>query len=348
MSARTALAAVIAAGTVGCSPISQYRYSAVTPTAQPIAWDGVVEREGFARFEGTVVGSSVNQNLLPQINSTALMVPQWTVEGAAVIAVAKYVELGVRGAYSAYQWTQPSAFGTMPVPDAPPTWGAGPEMRLSIPVDKAKHFAIGIVGNVMVTSVPYAEWTLTGPLSTTNPTPCVPSATCVQTTGVNIGNYTLSSTQTETHFVWTLGFVPSYSFGPEGAYGHVFVGLTATTGFQNLGFTDTAQTGSTVNTFWPLFVASAGYGGSIDALRLSGAFFKPLTDGNSPVDYGFGFMFTVGVAAELWEPRHHGQATPDPAPPETPPPPPPGPPPPPPPPPAVSPSPPASPPSPSP
>jgi hypothetical protein len=305
----SALAVLSALAAVGCAPLTQYRYSAVTPTAQPIAWDGRTEKQGFARFEGTVVGSSLNEDLFPQIHSTALHVPQWTAQGAATIALAKFLELGVRGSYSAYQWTQPSAVGTMPVPDAPPTWGAGPEMRISVPLDKGRHFFFGIVGNVMVTSVPYSEWTLTGPLSTGNVTTCVPSPTCVQ-------GYTLSATQTETHFVWTLGVVPSYAFGREGEYGHVFAGITATTGFQNDGFTDTNQSGSTVNTFWPLFVASAGYAGSIDVLRLGGQIFMPITGDNPPVAYGPGFMLTVGVAAELWEPRHHGgEPTPDPAPP---------------------------------
>ena len=287
--------------------VDRLRTRTVTPAAQPVAWDGRTEREGFARFEGSLAYSSVNENLFPQIHSTALRIPQASVQGAATLAVAKYVELGARGTYSAYSWTQPSAVGTMPVPDAPPTWGAGPEMRVAIPLDKDRRLYFGIVGNVMITSVPYAEWTLTGAMSTTNPTPCVPSATCVQ-------GYTLSSTQTETHFVWTLGVVPSFALGPEGAYGHVFAGMTATTGFQNDGFTDTSQSGSTVNTFWPLFVASVGYAGSIDALRLGGQVFMPITGQNPPVSYGPGFLFTVGVAAELWEPRHHGPVAPEPAP----------------------------------
>jgi len=321
-----ALAAVAALGAVGCAPLTQYRYSAVTPTAQPIAWDGRTEKEGFARFEGTVVGSSLKENLFPQLHDTALMVPQWTVQGAATLALAKVLELGVRGSYAAYGWTQPSAVGTMPVPDSPPTWGVGPEMRISVPVEKTRHLYFGIVGNAMVTSVPYAEWTLTGPNAMPVTPACTPSATCVQ-------GYTLSSTQTETHIVWTLGVVPSYAFGPEGEYGHVFAGITATTGFQNDGFTDTNQSGSTVNTFFPLFVASAGYAGSIDVLRLGGQLFIPITGDSPPVAYGPGFMLTVGVAAELWEPkpRHTGQTGPDPAtapesappPPVTPPPPPP-------------------------
>ncbi len=297
---------------VGCAPTSQYRYSAVTPTAQPIAWDGRTEKQGFVRFEGTVIGSSLHENLFPQLHDTALMVPQWTVQGAATVAVAKFLELGVRGAYSAYQWTQPSAYGTMPVPDAPPTWGVGPEMRISIPVEKSRHLFFGIVGNAMMTSVPYAQWTLTGPLALPVTPVCSPSQTCVQ-------NYTLSSTQTETHFVWTLGVVPSYAFGPQGEYGHVFAGITATTGFSNDGFTNntpSSSTGSTVNTFFPLFVASAGYAGAIDLLRLGGQLFIPITGDNPPVAYGLGFMLTVGVAAELWEPKHHGgDPVPDPAPP---------------------------------
>ena len=117
----TALVGLVGLAAVGCAPQTQYRYSAVTPTAQPIAWDGRTEKEGFARFEGTVVGSTLKENLFPQIHDTALMVPQWTVQGAATLALAKFLELGVRGSYAAYQWTQPSAVGTMPVPDAPPT-----------------------------------------------------------------------------------------------------------------------------------------------------------------------------------------------------------------------------------
>lgn len=287
----------------GCAPTTQYRYSAVTPSAQPIAWDGRTEREGFARFEGTVSHTSLLENLAPAIGSTALMVPEWTVQGAAMLALAPHVELGIRGTYSAYQWTQPSAVGTMPVADAPPTWGVGPEMRVSIPVDRARVFAIGIVGNALAAQVPYSEWTLTGPNAMPMTPPCAPTATCVATGGSN--NYALSSTQTETHFVWTLGVVPSVAFGPGGEYGHVFAGVTATTGFENVGFTNTPQNGSTVNTFWPLFIASLGYAASIDVLRLGGSVFLPITGDNPPVDYGPGFLLTVGVAAPLWEGKLH-------------------------------------------
>ncbi len=298
----TALALLAA---TGCAPDTPYRYSAVTPSAQPVAWDGRTEREGFARFEGTIAHTSVSENLLPVANqSSAMMIPEWTVQGAALLAVAYHVELGIRGNYSAYQWTQPSAVGTMPVADSPPTWGVGPEMRVSIPVDKAKTFYFGIVGNAIVAQVPYSEWTLTGPLSSLNSQSCTPSATCVVSQGAP---YTLTSTQTETHIVWTLGVVPSYAFGPDGEYGHVFAGITATTGFSNDGFATTQQNGSTVNTFWPLFIASAGYAGSIDVLRLGGQVFYPFTNAGSAVDYGIGFLFTVGVAAPLWEGKHRDQ-----------------------------------------
>jgi hypothetical protein len=313
---RGAFAGVVTAGigvtlllASGCAPLTQYRYSALTPAAQPVAWDGRTEHEGFARFEGSASGVEVNQNLFPQLHSTALMIPTWTVEGAAMFAVAPHLEIGIRGNYAAYQWTTPSAVGTMPVPDDPPSWGAGPEMRVSLPVDKERHFYIGIVGSAVATQVPYAEWTLTGPYATPATPPCNPSATCVLGAGQPYGltapqPYMLSSTQTETHVVWTLGVVPSYAFGPQGEYGHVFGAISATSGFQNDGFTNTASNGSTVNDFWPLFIGSVGYGIPIDVMRLAVQGFKPFTNPGSPVDYGFGLQFTVGVAAELWEGHH--------------------------------------------
>ena len=122
--------------------------------------------------------------------------------------------------------------------------------------------------------------------------------------------------------MWTLGVsCPRIPSGAQGAYGHVFAGITATTGFQNDGFTDTAQTGSTVNTFWPLFIVSAGYAVPIDVVRLSGTVFKPITDPGSPVNYSVGFMLTLGRGRGAVGAAAHGDECrrPDPAPPESPP-----------------------------
>jgi len=135
-----------------------------------------------------------------------------------------------------------------------------------------------------------------------------------------VNSYSLGTSGTESDLVYSFGIVPSYAFGDEGQYGHVFGGITATTGFQNQGFTNTQQSGSSVSTFWPFWIFSAGYAGSIDMLRLSAMIYKPVTDESSPVNYGLGFIFTVGLAIPAWDPRHTDYSEPPPPPSEPPPP----------------------------
>jgi hypothetical protein len=281
----------------GCVPTTQYRYSAFTPSARPMAWDGRTAGTGTLRVEGTLASTFVNQNVAPQVHDTALQIPSWTAEGAAMLAVSSRLEIGVRGAYAAYDWASPSAAGTMPVPNAPPSWGVGPEIRAAVPLDAGKHFYLGLAANTMNYQVPYAEWMLTGPGSPTGNTPtCTPSPTCVQ-------GYSLQNTQTESHWTYTLVVQPSYAFGEKGEYGHGFVAITATSGFKNDGFTNQPSSGSTVDTFGPLWIASVGYGVLLeDLLNVSGAVFKPLTGPGSPVDYNLGFLVTLGVQAPIFEP----------------------------------------------
>ena len=282
----------------GCIPNTQYRYSAFTPAARPIAWDGRTARTGTLRVEGTLASTYVNENVAPQIHDTALLVPSWTAEGAAMLAVSSRLEIGVRGAYSSYDWASPSTVGTMPVPNAPPSWGVGPEIRVAIPLDDRKRFYLGIAGNTMNYQVPYAEWMLTGPGAPTgnSPVACTPSPTCVQ-------GYSLHNTQNESHWTYSVVLQPSYAFGEKGEYGHAFVAITATTGFKNDGFTNQPSNGSTVDTFWPLWIASVGYGALLeDLFSVSGSVFKPLTGPGSPVNYNLGFLLTVGVQAPIFEP----------------------------------------------
>ncbi len=287
---------LLAAGTGACAPPSQYRYSAFVPAARPLAWDGRTEPEGTLRLEGAASNSNVYENLAPQLHDTALLVPTLTFEGSAAIALGSKVEVGLRGAWASYDSAVQTAAGAMPVPNAPPSWGAGPEVRLAFPLADGGRLKLGVAGSLMDMQVSYAEWQLTGSQATAGGStfPCSPSPNCV-------AGYELHATATESHWVTTIAVVPSYAFGDHGEYGHAFFGLTATTGFQNDGFTNTATTGSTVNTFWPLWIASLGYGVPVDVFRFSAMLFLPLTGSGSPVSYGFGGMLTAGIAVPLWE-----------------------------------------------
>jgi hypothetical protein len=286
--------AVLLGAPSGCAPTTSYRYTAFAPAVRPLAWDGRAAAGGTLRLEGTITHSNVETNYAPQIHDTALFVPEWTAEGSAMLAVTSEIEVGVRGSYAAYQWADPSAAGTMPLPSEPGTWGVGPELRVAVPFDKDRRFALGVAANIMRYSVPYAEWSLTGPQSPNGQTvPCTPSSTCVN-------GYSLYDQQTESHLVYSFGLYPSIAIGDRGEYGHAFAMIGGTNGFKNDGFTDKPTNGSSVDVIGPVWLVGAGYGFSYDALRVSGMLFRPFTNSDSAVNYSFGFQLNVGVNIDLW------------------------------------------------
>lgn len=296
---RLAIAAsfvALSASLTGCMPpTTAYRYSAYAPAARPISFDGRTAPAGSLHVEGNAASTWVWTNDAPQVHDTALFIPKWTAEGAILLAVSSHVELGVRGAYADYAWAQPSALGTMPVPNAPASIGWGPEVRLSFPLDEQKHLALGIAGNFMSYQVPYAEWRLVnaGIASSSNQPPCSTSA-------ASCDGYTLVDTKTESHWVYTLGLYPSYAFGDRGQYGHLFGLVDWTNGFANDGFTNQPSTGSTVTSVGPIWIFGGGYGFRYEWLQASVLAYLPMTERSSPVDYGPGLMFTIGVNAPLW------------------------------------------------
>jgi len=285
---------LVLAALTGCAPTTTYRYSAYAPAVRPIPFDGRTPPAGTLQVEGTVTRSSIQENYAPQIHDTALFIPQWTVEGAILLAVSSHVELGVRAAYADYAWAQPSAVGTMPVPNAPASLGWGPELRLSFPLDEEKRWAIGVAGNFMSYQVPYAEWTLANAgVANTGSPPCSTSA-------ASCDGYTLVDTKTESHTVYSLGIYPSYAFGDHGMYGHVFGLFDATNGFANDGFTNQASNGSTVTAVGPMWIVGGGYAISYEWIKASALVYWPMTDHSSAVEYGPGLMFTLALNAPLW------------------------------------------------
>jgi hypothetical protein len=276
----------------GCAPTTQYRYSASIPAVRPIAWDGRLPKSGSLTVEGSLTHTDIGTKLFPQPHDTAVWVPEWTGEAAALVALGSHVQVGLRGAYASYDWARESAAGTMPVPGASATTAFGPEVRLVFPLDPERRWAIGIAGNYMLYQVPFAEWVLTGPGSSAGTPTCVPSPTCVD-------GYELHDTRAESHWVYDLGLYPSYAIGDGGRYGNVVLLLAATSGFKNDGFTNQPTNGSTVDSVGPIFVAGIGYGFRYEAMHASALLFKPMTDSGAPVEYNVGVQLALGVDLDL-------------------------------------------------
>ena len=271
--------AVAASLAVGCVPQTSYRNTGLIPAAHALDWDGRTVPKGSIRVEGTMLGTTIGENLAPQVHDTALFVPGLTLEGAATIAIAQGCELGVRVAYSQYSWSNASALGTMPLVGEPGLWGVGPEVRMTIPLNPQKQWAIGIAGNLMNYQIPYAEWQAAS---------CSGGETCFE-------GYSLVEQQTSAHLVLNAGIYPSFQLGPEGRYGHVFGALSAHAAFKNDGFTDTPASNQVEDAGF-IFVPAVGYGIHFDELLLSTKVEWPITTSASPIVYGPGVSLTVGIA----------------------------------------------------
>jgi len=279
-----------------CSPATPYRYSAMTPAARPIPWDGRTAGGGRLHVEGSIADSSVSQNYFPQIHDTALEVPRTTVEGAAHFSPVRGLEFGARFSYAAYDWTTPSAYGTMPLPSHPDLWGVGPEVRASIWLDHAHRFALGVAVNFMHYSIPYAKWQRGG---------CSLSPTCVNTeTPSGDLTYSLVNEGSVDQWTYTVGIYPSVNVGPDQRYGHVFGVLALHTGFKNDGFTDVSTSSSTVEDNGPIPIVGIGYGITVYPVHVSLLNYLPITDRSGVgVNYGPGVMLAIGLDMNLWNAR---------------------------------------------
>jgi hypothetical protein len=294
------LASALAAGLVaGCVPTTTYRNTGLVPAAHALPWDGRTVPAGSIRVEGTFVAADVAENDFPQVGDTALYVPHSSLEGAMTMAVAQGVELGVRVAYARFAWAEPSALGTLPLAGNPTLWGAGPEIRISLPLGRGTAFALGLGGNVMDYRIPYAEWQADSS--------CTPSPTCTQ-------GYSLAEQQSSGHITLNLAIYPSVAIGPGGRYGHFFAGLSAHSGFKNDGFTNTPEDDE-VKDAGIIFVGAVGYGVQYGALLASAIVELPVTSGSDPpIGYLPGASFTVGFNFDpTIAPRALPSANPDPA-----------------------------------
>jgi hypothetical protein len=266
----------------GCAPISQYRYSGMTPAPRPIAWDGYPSHAGELHGDVSVTHTEVAENLLPELHDSALHVAATTIEGNASITPVRGLDIGVRWSYADYSWTQETAVGTMPLPKNPSLFGIGPEIRGALFLDHEKHFALGIAASVLVYQVPWAAYTLGSGTS-----------------------YTLVKTGSDSDWTLAAGIYPSYSFGPDGRYGTAFGVLGIHSSFKNDGFTDTPSNGSSITEDGFVPYAGFGYGIHTPYFHASAMLYMPVTIDSTT--FGPGGMITLGFDLPLWTPSTNHQ-----------------------------------------
>jgi hypothetical protein len=295
-------------------PDTPFRYTALTPAARPIAWDGRGSQGGTLHVEGEASSTQYRVGLFPGaagLHDTALHVSTFSLDGALLLEPVRGVEIGARATYSAYAWSDVSTDGTMPLPSRPALWGVGPEMRAWIPFDRNERFAIGVAGNAVFYQVPFAEWTQE---------PCTASLDCVSSTvlggsgGLQKVTFALTNAGTDTQVVLTGGLYPSVGLGDHARYGSVFLLLGVTEGFSNDGFTNVRSSDGLISTY-AVGLAGAGYGFRRGWFHVNAGLYAPF--GGSAVSYSPGGWLTIGFDPRLWNgERRVGPTTRDP-PPET-------------------------------
>jgi hypothetical protein len=284
---------VTAVAAVACAPETRFRRTALVPAARPYPWNGRTARAGSLRLEGAAQFTDVDQNLLPRVGDTAVLVPQTSLDGAAAVALTNGFEIGLRGSYAAYEWSQRSAVGTMPIPSGPAVYGFGPEVRGTIWFGSERRFGLGFGGNALVYRIPTALWEQ-------DPS-CAEPDTCVETNdNLFRDRWRLVEEDSRRPITWNLAIYPSYAFGPGGAYGHVFGGVSTHDGYENNGFSNTSD-GPPVESAGFVWFLGAGYGITAGPFRASALLAYPLTGSESAVDYGFpAFFLTLGGDIRLW------------------------------------------------
>lgn len=290
-SRRSVSAVLLGVFACSCVPDTKYRRSALVPPIHALAWDGRTTDRGHLRVEAAYTHTNVWTNPVPLVGDSALFVPQSLLEGVAAIGLTRGFELGARYAFAAYEWSQPSAFGTAPLPGNPTLSGFGPEARGTIRIGDDGAFGIGIAGNYLFYGIPTSEWV--------RDNTCTPSPTCIYGwTGYGT-TYRLVSTDVKTKAVVNIGIYPSYEFG-GGKYGHVFGGVSLHDSFKNDGFSDNPS-GQAAEGAGLVPVLGAGYGIHIDYFRASAMLDYALTSMNSPVYYdSLSFFVALGVDLPLW------------------------------------------------
>jgi len=276
----------LAASLAACAPLTPYRYTGMTPSAHPIAWDGYPSHAGEVHVEGSFQHTVVFENLFPEVHDTALEVAATSVEARASITPVRGLDIGVHAAFADEKWTSPTAVGTLPLSQHGTLFGIGPEVRASLFLDHRRRAALGIAASAMVYQIPWTGYERSG--------------ACSQ---FGDGNdcYAAVNSGTDSDWVLQAGIYPSYSFGPDGKYGTAFGLVGIHTSFKNDGFATTQSNGSTIQEDGFVPYAGAGYGIHAEYIHANVMAFFPITIDTT--SYGPGMMFTLGVDLPLWHPR---------------------------------------------
>ncbi|MBN1770713.1 MAG: hypothetical protein JXB32_05595 [Deltaproteobacteria bacterium] len=158
---RWMVGALVAVGLLsGCTPLTQYRRSALTPAPSAPAWHG--EPVGAQRVElGVQMGGRVvEERLVAQVGDPALWIPTFEVGATVMGGITDWLDLGGVFQYSHVRMAQANVVGTPPLPgDANDVWSVGPQLGMGGKFLDGKMFAGGYLA-LQYVAIPWATWEL--------------------------------------------------------------------------------------------------------------------------------------------------------------------------------------------
>jgi hypothetical protein len=147
--------------------------------------------------------------------------------------------------------------------------------------------------NLMLYTTPYAGWQRVKSCSAS--IPCFVDTTAI---GGNAA-YALADEGSDTQWTTSLAMYPSVNVREDGRAGHVFGGVSAHTGSKNDGFTDSPQSGSTVQSDGLVSFVGVGYGIELAPVRMSVMLAMPLVGSHAPIAYGPTAFLSLGADLAL-------------------------------------------------
>jgi hypothetical protein len=248
----------------GCTPLTQYRRSALTPAPSAPAWHGEPVGAQNVELGAQAGGRVVDERYDPQVGDPALWIPTWEVGATVMGGICDWFDLGGVFQYSHVEMAAPNVIGTPPLPgDANDVWAIGPQLGVGGKFLDGQLFAGGYLALEYV-AIPWATWELQSDDS-----------------------YALIDSGFDQGLLYRIG---AFFGGRPDPIVALYGGLVLTSSWINIGFSDDRQSGSTLAQDDPSVLPLLG--AHLDLTRYAPLFLR--TSLTFPVDSAAADYFPMG------------------------------------------------------
>jgi hypothetical protein len=216
----------------GCTPLTRYRRSAMTPSPAAPPWHGEPLGATNAELGAQVGGRVVEERWNPQVGDPALHIPEVEVNATVMGGITDWFDLGGVVTYAHGSMSTPNVIGTPPLAeDANDMWAIGPQLGFGGKFLEGRMFAGGYLSFQYV-ALPWSTWELQAD-----------------------DTYRMVQSDYDSGLAWRVaGFLGGRPIPMLAIYG----GIVATATWVNDGFSDTEASDSTLEQTDPSWLPLIG------------------------------------------------------------------------------------------